>query len=739
MILDLCIIDDDDKLMDYGQMTVPFLSAHDLIRMTYKIRIERSKNRRVVCRNFKNFNEQDFLADIIAFDWTDLLSTNCIDEKVSIFNDKLMSCLDNHAPLRSITFKKLPAPWLTQDIKDSMHERDLLRRVWRRYRSNENYHKFKTMRNKVQNIIRTAKKKYYLAIFGQKDKPNEIWKNLRHLGLIKSNQGGGRLACTAEEMNAFFSDAGSGLEVDDNQLSDVVYQQDGIFDEKKLYFKYITPDVIRKSLMKIKSNAVGADGISAMLIKMVLPFLMPVIEHLLNFSIMNGVVPLIWKSAIIRPINKIKQPTSVQHYRPISILPTIAKLLERIVSDQIVEYLLENDMLDPYQFAYRKNASTQTCILRMLDDIRQAVDKRKITISVFFDFSKAFDRVRHNVLINKLIVKGFSYTAIKWIHSYLTDRTQAVSDSFEGTTSSLINTIAGVPQDSVLGALLFVLFVSDIGGVIKKCKYNLYADDLQIYLHSEPRNLHDNIDKVNEDIKSLIKWSENNELILNPEKTQAILFGMARYINEIVVDNLPRLKIGDSIVTCSSNVKYLGISITNTLSWEMHVTSVVKNMRSKLYQLKISKHLFTNELKIYISLISTLIIPYLDYCCAALTDITDQLNLKLYRALNACIRFACNVKWDEHVTPYYRRLQWLKIEERKRYFVGSQLVNILKSQQPTLLYENFKFRYDHSARTTRAAHDLLIIPIYRTETYKRSFRCILRLSSGMNFRLRYEL
>lgn len=133
---------------------------------------------------------------------------------------------------------------------------------------------------------------------------------------------------------------------------------------------------IRKFLARITSGATGIDSVSSKLINIVLPNLMPIIEHMFNYSLMYGAVPTTWKSAIIMPIPKIKHPISINHYRPISILPFLSKVLERIVSDQLIEYLTNNNLMDPCQFAYRQHSSTQTCIIRMLDDVRQAADNR---------------------------------------------------------------------------------------------------------------------------------------------------------------------------------------------------------------------------------------------------------------------------------------------------------------------------------------------------------------------------
>lgn len=394
--------------------------------------------------------------------------------------------------------------------------------------------------------------------------------------------------------------------------------------------------------------------------------------------------------------------------------------MERIVSDQLLEYLTENELLDPCQFAYRRNSSTQTCIIRMLDDVRQAAVCRKMTISIFFDFSKAFDRVHHGVLIKKLQEMGLSSTALCWVAAYLMNRMHAVRDGFEGVISSLAHIKAGVPQGSVSGPLLFTIYVSDIGNVLHHCKYNFYVDDLQIYLHCEPSNLQNGILKVNEDIKSIVHWAGCNGLTLNSAKTQVIIFGTARYINTIELDRLPAISIDGSAIQLSTYVKYLGVTVSNTLSWNLHVDNVVKNIRTKLYQLKLSKSLLPKDLKI--RLIVSLIFPHLDYCCAAFTDITDQLNVQLYRALNACIRFAFNVRWDEHLTPFYGELRWLKIDARRKYFVGCLLFNIICTQQPSLIYGGITLKSAVTSRTTSASGDLLSLPLCRTEIFRRSFK-----------------
>lgn len=198
-----------------------------------------------------------------------------------------------------------------------------------------------------------------------------------------------------------------------NYLEDVLTRN---FNDEGFHWNYVMLLIIGRMIAKAKSNAIGVDGISLRLLRLTMHNILPVLEHLFNFFLMNGVFPMQWKSALICPILKIRNPTSVQHYRPISILSTLSKALERVVCKQICAYLKDSSLHDPCQSAYRNNNSTQTCLIRMLDEVRHAADRRMVTVSVFFDFSKAFDRVDHFLLIKKLKSLNFSDSILRWVY-----------------------------------------------------------------------------------------------------------------------------------------------------------------------------------------------------------------------------------------------------------------------------------------------------------------------------------
>ncbi|XP_011685479.1 PREDICTED: RNA-directed DNA polymerase from mobile element jockey-like [Wasmannia auropunctata] len=592
-------------------------------------------------------------------DWEDLWNADNIDSKVEVLNLRLLECYDRHALLQSVCFKNLPASWITDVLRAAMRERDLARRVWRRRRDDTSYHRYKTFRNKVQSDIRFAKRAYFLSVFERSDNPNVIWSRLRHLGLVKSKDTDGPLRHSVDELNNFFvqsTDEGDTDGMSSIDLSEIE------FDDNNFYWKHITLSVILSAISRLKSNATGSDGITPRLIKLVLPCIMPVLEHIFNFSLTHGAFPSQWKSTLVCPIPKTKNPTSVQNYRPISVLPALSKVLERVWRNKYAPISWPTISSIPIKLPIRKGILHKHLIE---SNIRSCLGNYEIYGSLALPWN------------------GFCHTW-KVDHRWY---------EMECTISAEAAVKVGVPQGSVLGPLHFILYLSGFISILRHCKYNFYADDLQIYFHCEPRKL-EAIAKINADIASVVNWSASNGLILNA--AQAIIIGTARYINAMEVSQLPPIRIEGDVVQYATQIKYLGVVIANNLSWEHHISNTLRKVRSTLYQLKLCKHLMPDTLRA--KLITTLIFPHFDYCCAAFTNITAEQDLKLYRAMNACVRFVHRMRYDEHVTPHYIQLQWLKPDSRRQYFICCLLFNIIKTQIPGFLYSGFTSRSVESGR-----------------------------------------
>lgn len=727
-LIDHCIVDDEDKVMKHGQHGVPFLSAHDLIFITYNIKIERRHVRHITCRDF---HPEDFLTDVGNINWDHLFVLDDIYHKVVVFNDFLLNCLDKHAPLRRLRARHAPAPWLSTELKAAMRERDKARRIWRRRRDEASFLHFKKLRNEVQARVRHARRTYYNNAFKDLRNSGDVWAKLRHLGLVRTAGVGRRLPCPINELNEFAGgSASSDVGFADLCSSSVSV---GPFSDRQFHWWYMTPTHITTAFRRSHSNA-GMDGVSLYVLRTVLPQVIHVIEHIYNSSIMHGIF-LGPRTALICPIPKVKNPSAARDYRPIALLPVLSKVLERMVCDQMLAYLEGADLLDPCQSAFKKGHSTQTALIRVLDDVRCAADNRMITITVFFDLSKAFDRINHQILLGKLRQLNLSDHTLHWFLTYLTRKSQMVRDPMSGDISQPVSINTGVPQGSVLGPLLFTLYISDIKNVINHCSYNIYADDLLIYLHCRPCDIADGINMVNHDIDGIIAWARRNDLVFNADKTKAMIMGTRRFVASILPENLPCITIDGTPIHFSDNVKYLGVTLSSNLSWGLHVESTTKRIRITLYQLKLCRDLMPDDLKQ--RLVASLILPYVDYCCVAFTDIPADLSTKLSRAVNASIRFIFSIRRNSHITPFYDKLRWLKIQQRRIYFVGCLLFSIIESRCPPLLYGELRFRAGASGRDTRAAPDVLYVPPCRTETYKRSFRMVAAsFWNGLSERIR---
>lgn len=337
------------------------------------------------------------------------------------------------------------------------------------------------------------------------------------------------------------------------------------------------------------SHSTGPDRISPSTIKLLSHSLSPILTKIFNTCLDLCVFPLVWKQTIIKPLSKVSLPRSSKDTRPIANLSELSKLFEKVIHVQIATYLDENQLRDPLQSGYRKHYSTQTALLKLCHDVRLSADKRKVTILVLFDFSKAFDIVHHSILLNKLSEIGFSESALKFMYAYLTNRSQCVVDSVSNQRSKSVKINMGVPQRSVIGPLLFTLFVNDISSRLTHSKHIIFADDLQIYKDCLPSQLNDAITEIEHDITSIADYAKSNRLKLNLDKTKILILGSSVYINAIDIQKLSTICIGCNEVPYVKQARALGVLLQSNLSWSKHVSFISSRVHASLYRLKHQK------------------------------------------------------------------------------------------------------------------------------------------------------
>ena len=337
---------------------------------------------------------------------------------------------------------------------------------------------------------------------------------------------------------------------------------------------------------------------------------------------MTSKYPESWKKSLVCPLPKVKLPTTPNDYRPISILPAVSKALERIVHKQLTDYLNEHSLLDTYQSGFRPNHSTSTALLKVTDDIREASDASKATVLTLLDFTKAFDSVNIDLLLQKLRNLQLSETTVAWFNSYLRHRQQCVIS--DNRSSSWRYVMSGVPQGSVLGPLLFTIYINDISTVIKHSRYHLYADDLQCYISARPDSINDAINKLNEDLHCITQWTKKFDLKLNPEKTQAIIMGHKRLLSSINECEVCPVKVNSTEIHYSSVVKNLGVYMDKHLDWSKQVASTCKKVFSIIHTLQHAKIFLSTSLRK--TKVQTLVVSHFDYENVLLTELNSDLT-----------------------------------------------------------------------------------------------------------------
>lgn len=480
----------------------------------------------------------------------------------------------------------------------------------------------------------------------------------------------------------------------------------------------ITLGELIKAVDAAGSNAIGPDLISRKMIMIALPICARMILHIFNFSIANCIFPQSWKDAFVRPIPKVNRPSVCSDYRPIALTCYMSKLLEKIVSKNLINYMEAGSHFNRLQSSFRSGMSTQTALINVLDDVRWALDNKDLTVMVFFDFSKAFETIEHKVLINKLRHCGLSDASCRWVSSYLSGRRQCVRDD-EGQTSVWVEMTRGVPQGTIFGPLFFIAYTADLPSVLKRSKYMVFADDVEIYLSCAREELDDTISALNDDVRAVCKWSKTNFMTLNPNKTQAIVIGPPRIIKSIDLHLIPKIMVESSEVEFSSEVKNLGVWISEDLSWGSHLSHVRTKVYSSLRQLKKAANCLSWGMRRY--LVRALILPHVDYCSLLLLGCPKYIENEIKRLYNCCIRFVCNIHGPESISLHYIKLDWLMPHYQRLYFLGKMTFYLINLNRSHYLAERLVFSSDSSTRPSRASTLDLKIKFAKTDSGLETF------------------
>lgn len=741
--IDHILISKHNKIKSTSQ-SFTAVSAHELLIVDLLLPNPKITPRSFEFRNFSEIDRATFLNDLSNYNWQAFYSSDSIDFKLEFFNNALLGTLDSHAPIRRIQAKRPASPWLNDHIRSLMKQRDCLRDKFRR--SNDPFFKqeFIHFRNLVKKTLSSSRSAYFSALFRTCSDPKKTWNNVRSLGVGKAKVERKKLAVDINDLNAFFGQWGQShlsncpdADMANGQIkprdlltssSDVPFNRGfggGYSSPVSFDIPQIQFGVLKKYIGLSKSSSAGPDGITRRIIDLSFPISASLILHIFNYSIENEIYPTAWKDALICPIPKTQNPSSCNDYRPIALTSFLSKLLEKIVAVHAINFLESNNKFHPLQSSFRRFRSTQTALLRIHDDILWAAEGRMCTLMVLLDYSKAFDTVEHTLLLSKLRSQGFSGSCCNWIRSYLSGRRQRVVDG-HGGRSGWVEMSRGVPQGTIFGPLFFICFTGDLPEALSHSKCMLFADDVQIYIHCKKEDLPSTISLINLDIQSISNWSAANHLFLNPSKTKAIIFASASLGKSIDLKSIQCVRVGDTDLEYSSSVKNLGVWLESDLSWVKHTNILAGRVYATLRQLRAAGSCLPLNLRI--DLIRSLIFPHLDYCSLLLLGCPSYIDTRLRRLINLCIRFIFNLRGEVSISPLYIRLNWLLPVNRRLFFLGKLIYNLLQRKSPRYLSDQLVLKNQSSNRSSRRSSYDLVVPLARTDFGLYSF-----LASASNF------
>jgi hypothetical protein len=559
-------------------------------------------------------------------------------------------------------------------------------------------------------LIRKSKRKYYYSKFeSAKNNMKETWETINNvIGKQKKQKSENKFKHDqnriitdpkdiSNQFNDFFVEIGPKLASNIQSTGKKYYEYLGEARSSSMYLKPIVEMEVIKIIEGFKQNkSAGHDNIGNFILKRVSKEISKPLTMIFNLSMSTGVVPENLKTAKVIPIYKKDDPEIFSNYRPVSLLPCLSKILERLVFDRCVQYMNSYKILNDKQFGFRSNHSTNMAIMQLVDKINTAVEKDETSIGIFLDLSKAFDTIDHSILLHKLEHYGFRGIVLEWFKSYLRNRKQFVS--YNSHESNMKNIICGVPQGSILGPLLFIIYVNDIINTSNVLEFILFADDTTIlYSHNDIEN---QIGLINTELNEVSNWFKANKLSVNASKTNYMILGTPHMTSvkqtEIILNNttLDRVK-------CT---KFLGVLIDECLTWKNHIDCTCKTISRNIGVM--------NKLKYYVpdrilhTLYCTLVLPYLNYGILLWGNTCKSYLDKLIKLQKWAIRTISNSHFRSHTRPLFSKYNILALNDMYNLELGVFMFKFNNNELPNVFTQYFKKRSDIHNYPTRHANDL---------------------------------
>jgi len=684
-MLDLVITNCPNLFASIEIFSPPSNCDHCLISATLNISsaVAKSFKRRVW--NFNNVNSQELNGELLRTDWNYVLDDQL---DIDLIYDKWFSCfqsiVEKYIPLKTIIIRSRDKPWMKSNVRLAIRKRDRLLRIHNSLKTCSSWERYRRQRNYTVSLIRHAKKAYHEKANNELSDPKinkkKWWSitkrlcgnNTSSIPIIVEN---GVPIVDPKEKASCFNDFFVSQTFLPNSDSDppFVPQHSTITTISDVI---ATSDEVRKLMQNVDvSKACGHDGVGNKIIKICAEGIYKSFTDFINLSFKKVSYPMEWKRANVIPLYKKDNRSSITNYRPVSLLPSLSKICEKVVFLRLYSYLNGIDFFYKFQSGFRLGDSTVNQLIHLVHNVYQSLDNGSEVRIVFLDISKAFDKVWHKGLVCKLEAVGIKGNLLQWIKSYLQGREQRVV--IEGHCSEWKEISAGVPQGSVLGPLLFIIYINDIVSGLKSRPY-LYADDTTLF--ETVSNRADSADRLNLDLNMIVDWSNKWKVTMNPTKSKSITFSLKP--NK---DHHPSLFMDGKNVDEVGSHEHLGITLQSNMSWKNHIIKMCDKAYKRVNLLKPLKYKLNRAT--LICLYKSMVRPLLEYgdvvwdnCTIVEQQMLEHIQYEAARVVTGALKGSSSNRLRNE-------LAWEELKSRRKIHKLVQFHKIVSHMSPHYLVE----------------------------------------------------
>ena len=632
-----------------------------------------------------------------------------VDNSYETFSTNYYNLYNKYFPYIRMSRKSFKdKPHITNGIKVSIRKINELFKKYLNNRNEINEYNWKRYRNKTNEIIKKAEKDYYAGIItSQNNSSKNLWKTfgkilnknkIKHKRINSLNINDTTLTdpqALSESFNDFFSEIGECLanKFSNQNNSDFKrYLGDPV--SHSMLLQKITEIELNNTIKNLKNNnSTGPDEYSTKFIKLSSPILVPALVKIFNLAISTGVYPNSLKIAKVIPIFKKGDSTTVNNYRPISILSTINKIFEKILYSRLINYIEKSNLLYKYQYGFRKNHSTEHALIEVIDQIRLNLDSNQMTCGIFIDLSKAFDTVNHQILMDKLEHYGIRGKAHELFKSYLSNRKQFVT--IEKCKSQTRSISCGVPQGSVLGPLFFLIFINDLPNCCPSGNVRIFADDTNVFFHS--KNIDELITMGRNILTELNTWLGANKLTLNTEKSSFIIFKSAK---KKILQLPEHIEFLNYKIKRTTHIKFLGLTLEQNLTWNHQINEICNKLK-RLFHIfyNIRDYLSKENIK---TIYYTLIYSRIKYGITLYSQAPKRQIKKIQILQNQLLKVLSGKKYRFSTNELHNEFNLLKVTDIAKQETVSFVHNYFSNSLPPVFdnyYETFATCHNINTRS----------------------------------------